>query len=115
MPIKTGEAYYCEGNEAELAAVGNVAVATIGERLFLRGPLAGCFSQIELGLRWRRPWLHAAIEGGARGPPADWTFRSEAAQIGIIFLLTHWEEGRIMALCDMASYDIMSRRGTRSR
>jgi len=40
VPIKTGETYYCEGNEVELAAVGNVAVATIGERLFLRGPLA---------------------------------------------------------------------------
>lgn len=39
MPVKTGEAYYYEGNEPELAAVGNVAVATIGERLFLRGPL----------------------------------------------------------------------------
>ena len=55
MPIKIGEAYYYEGNEAELAAVGNVAVATIGERLFLRGPL------VQVGL------AEKCVEGAPRG------------------------------------------------
>ena len=38
---------------------------------------------------------------------------SEATEI--IFLLTRWSKERIMALCDMALYDIMGRPKTRNR
>jgi hypothetical protein len=38
VPVKIGDTNYYKRTEAELTAVGNVAVATIGERLFLRGP-----------------------------------------------------------------------------
>jgi len=40
MAIIIGEGDYCEENDAKLAAIGNVVLATTGERLFLRGPLA---------------------------------------------------------------------------
>ena len=39
VPITIAAADYCEGNGPEWAAVGNVAITTAGERLFLREPL----------------------------------------------------------------------------
>src|ERR1700691_3882532 len=40
VPINIGKADYREENEAEWLGLGNVAIATTGERLFLREPLA---------------------------------------------------------------------------
>jgi hypothetical protein len=40
VPINIGKADYREENEEEWVGAGNVAVATTGERLLLREPLA---------------------------------------------------------------------------
>ena len=57
LPIDIEEHEYDEGNEPEFAAIGNVAVTTTNERLFLRQPIAALslrHSQTALGAYYRQ-------------------------------------------------------------